>query len=202
MSATTGNVFHYLAITAALNEEAKARAGAPAEAQTPPLRPYMCRECRKLWEDNKQPLACDQCGSTDVDEEHIIMTRIREYDDGRAAERDGSPTGRGSALNADQVPVRSRPVAPIPGDEAYPTLAKTLGDLARAKGERASAPPPMPAEMQAVIDAAVAYRAQEHADTPRMFRGKDLHELGLALDAALERLSAARAETGTDKGGA
>lgn len=36
------------------------------------------------------------------------------------------------------------------------------------------------------LAAAIAYRAAEQDNTPRMWRGKDLHELGMALDAALE----------------
>lgn len=38
--------------------------------------------------------------------------------------------------------------------------------------------------------AAKAYRAAEQDGTPRLWRGKDLHDLAMQLDTALERLQA------------
>jgi hypothetical protein len=52
--------------------------------------------------------------------------------------------------------------------------------------------PETAAAMLAVVGAAQAYRDMEDQQTPRMFRGKELHELGMALDAALDRLKAVR----------
>lgn len=40
--------------------------------------------------------------------------------------------------------------------------------------------------LRRVIYAAERYRAQEHLDTPRLFRGKKLHDLGVDLDKAIE----------------
>ncbi len=37
-----------------------------------------------------------------------------------------------------------------------------------------------------VADVARSYRKMEQEDTPRLWRGKKLHDLGLALDEALE----------------
>jgi hypothetical protein len=41
-------------------------------------------------------------------------------------------------------------------------------------------------ELLAVIQAAHAYRAAEQNGTPRLWRGKELHDLGMKLDDALE----------------
>ena len=41
-----------------------------------------------------------------------------------------------------------------------------------------------------VYDAAKKYRAEEQADTPRLWRGKKLHDLGIELDAAIEDYAA------------
>lgn len=41
-----------------------------------------------------------------------------------------------------------------------------------------------------VVKAAEKYRKAEQDGTPRMWRGKDLHDLSAALDMALEALSA------------
>lgn len=43
-------------------------------------------------------------------------------------------------------------------------------------------------EILAVIQAAHAYRKAEQDRTPRLWRGKDLHDLGLKLDDALDRV--------------
>jgi pyruvate kinase len=43
--------------------------------------------------------------------------------------------------------------------------------------------------MDAVIDAAIAYRKAEQDSTPRIWRGKDLQDLATALDNAIEALS-------------
>jgi hypothetical protein len=48
----------------------------------------------------------------------------------------------------------------------------------------------MTAALQDVADAARAYRAAEAEETPRLWRGKRLHDLGIALDRALEHLDA------------
>lgn len=45
-------------------------------------------------------------------------------------------------------------------------------------------------EILAVIQAALAYRKAEQDGTPRMWRGKTLHDLGLKLDDALEAVEA------------
>ena len=42
------------------------------------------------------------------------------------------------------------------------------------------------AALLAVYQAAIKYRAEEQDGTPRLVRGRKLHELGLALDAAID----------------
>ena len=46
------------------------------------------------------------------------------------------------------------------------------------------------AELLALIQVAYAYRRAEQNGTPRMWRGKDLHDLGLKLDDAIEAIVA------------
>lgn len=52
------------------------------------------------------------------------------------------------------------------------------------------------ARYRAIEEAATAYRRAEQDGTPRLWRGKDLHELGLALDETVEAsVHSARGET-------
>ena len=50
------------------------------------------------------------------------------------------------------------------------------------------------ADLTRALEYAREYRAAEQDGTPRMFRGKKLHDLGAALDSALAALASSKGE--------